>query len=120
MHYSRPMPTTSTTASDWTPERIDRLARAMYPLIFGCTAPAPAPAADNVVELAHCHRPARRLRPVMVAAGGAGMRRDEGACSAMRLFTVRAGLRNSSDKNNKASQQKSSPYNYFIILSIFN
>ena len=45
------MPTTTTTSHDpWPPERLDRLARAMYPLIIGRPAPAPAPA--NVVELA--------------------------------------------------------------------
>ena len=49
------MPTT-TTADAWSPERIDRLARAMYPLIFGRPAPAPAPA--NVVQLAS-RRPSR-------------------------------------------------------------
>jgi hypothetical protein len=49
------MPIT-TTAVAWPPERIDRLARAMYPLIFGRAAPAPAPA--NVVELASL-RPSR-------------------------------------------------------------
>jgi hypothetical protein len=37
------MPTT-TTADAWSPERIDRLARAMYPLIFGRAAPATAAA----------------------------------------------------------------------------
>jgi hypothetical protein len=47
--------TTSTSPSDWPPERLDRLARAMYPLIFGH--PAPAPAADNVITLA-TRRPA--------------------------------------------------------------
>jgi hypothetical protein len=48
------MPTTTTTADAWPPERIDRLARAMYPLIFG--RPAPAPATTNVVMLADYRR----------------------------------------------------------------
>jgi hypothetical protein len=51
LHCSRPMPTTTTTRPDaWPPERTARLARAMYPLIFG--RPAPAPAAGKVVQLA--------------------------------------------------------------------
>jgi hypothetical protein len=41
---------------EWTEARLDRLTRGMYPLIFGC-APAPAPAADNVITLA-TRRPA--------------------------------------------------------------
>jgi hypothetical protein len=39
--------------SEWSYERLDALARAMYPAIFG----RPAPAAENVVELA-TRRPA--------------------------------------------------------------
>ncbi len=42
------MPTTTTRTDAWSPERIDRVARAMYLLIFG--RPASAPAADNVVQ----------------------------------------------------------------------
>jgi hypothetical protein len=42
------MPTT--TADAWPPERIDRLARAMLPVVFPDRA-APAPAPDNVVKL---------------------------------------------------------------------
>jgi hypothetical protein len=49
------MPTT-THPDAWPPERLDRLARAMYPVIFGRPAPAPAPA--NVVQLADYRRPA--------------------------------------------------------------
>jgi hypothetical protein len=37
------MPTT-TTHDAWPPERLDRLARGLYPLIFGRPAPAAAPA----------------------------------------------------------------------------
>jgi hypothetical protein len=48
------MPTTTTTtssSSDWTPERLDRLCRALLPLVFpGRPTPAPGPA--NVVSLA--------------------------------------------------------------------
>jgi hypothetical protein len=44
------MPTTTRRPDAWPPERLDRLARAMYPLIFGH--PAPAPAAGKVVQLA--------------------------------------------------------------------
>ncbi len=37
------MPVRITTAEIWTPKRIDRLARGMYPVIFGRPAPtAPA------------------------------------------------------------------------------
>ena len=50
------MPTTTTSASDWMPERLDRLSRGMFPIVFGRPAPAPAPA--NVVQLADYRRPA--------------------------------------------------------------
>ncbi len=57
--HHRAMPiTTTTSSSDWTPERIDRLARALLPVVFpDRAAPAPAPAA-NVVQLADYRRPA--------------------------------------------------------------
>jgi hypothetical protein len=51
------MTPTHTTPPTWLPERIDRLARAMYPLIFGRAAPAPAP--TNVAMLADYRRLAR-------------------------------------------------------------
>jgi hypothetical protein len=36
------MPTTTTTRADaWPPERLDRLTRGMFPLVFGRPAPAP-------------------------------------------------------------------------------
>jgi hypothetical protein len=50
------MPTT-THPDAWPPERIERLARAMLPVVFPDRA-APAPAPDNVVELAHYRRSA--------------------------------------------------------------
>jgi hypothetical protein len=51
------MPTT-THPDAWPPERIDRLARAMLPVVFpDRAAPAPAPAAAaNVVQLADYRR----------------------------------------------------------------
>jgi hypothetical protein len=49
------MPTATNRPNDWPPERTARLARAMYPLIFG--RPAPAPTTTNVVQLAHYRRP---------------------------------------------------------------
>jgi len=54
------MPTTSNTRHDaWTPERLDRLARALLPVVFpDRCAPAPATAA-NVVLLADYRYPAR-------------------------------------------------------------
>jgi hypothetical protein len=36
------MPTIPTSFSDWTPERLDRLASDMFPIVFGRPAPAPA------------------------------------------------------------------------------
>jgi hypothetical protein len=36
------MPTIPTSSSDWTDERLDRLARGMFPIVFGRPAPAPA------------------------------------------------------------------------------
>ncbi len=55
--HQSPMPTTTaTTASDWPPERIERLARALLPLVFAeRAAPAPATAA-NAVQLADYRR----------------------------------------------------------------
>jgi hypothetical protein len=54
-HPSPAMPTTPTSSSDWTNERLDRLARALLPVVFPDRAPAPA--ADNVIALAS-RRPA--------------------------------------------------------------
>jgi hypothetical protein len=54
------MPTIPTSPSDWTDERLDRLARGMFPLVFGRPAPAPAPI--PVVHLAS-RRPSRPSRP---------------------------------------------------------
>jgi hypothetical protein len=50
------MPTT-TTADAWPPERLDRLARGMFPIVFGRAAPDPAP--TNVAMLADYRRLAR-------------------------------------------------------------
>jgi len=44
------MPTTI-TADAWPEERLDRLARGMFAVLYG--RPAPAPAAVNVVQLAN-------------------------------------------------------------------
>jgi hypothetical protein len=53
------MPTiTTTTRDDWPPERLDRLARGMFAVLYGRPAPAPAPAPANVVILADYRRPA--------------------------------------------------------------
>jgi hypothetical protein len=35
------MPTTTTTDDAWPPERLDRLARGMFPVVFGRPAPTP-------------------------------------------------------------------------------
>jgi hypothetical protein len=43
-------PTSTPDRSEWSDERLDALARAMYPAIFGHPAPAPTPC--NVVRLA--------------------------------------------------------------------
>ena len=50
--HHRAMPTTTTDHDAWPEERLDRLTRGMFPLVFGRPAPAPAPAPANVVELA--------------------------------------------------------------------
>jgi hypothetical protein len=50
------MPTTTRRPDAWPPERLDRLARAMYPAIFSRPAPAPAPAPANVAQLADYRR----------------------------------------------------------------
>jgi hypothetical protein len=58
LHCITAMPTT-TRPGDWSPERTARLARAMFPIVFGRPAPAPASArAANVVRLADYRRPA--------------------------------------------------------------
>jgi hypothetical protein len=35
------MPTTTTTTDDWPPERLDRLTRGMFEVVFGRPAPTP-------------------------------------------------------------------------------
>jgi hypothetical protein len=49
--HHRAMPTTTTRPDAWPPERLDRLTRGMFEVVFGRPAPAPAPAAGNVVML---------------------------------------------------------------------
>jgi hypothetical protein len=50
-HRITAMPTTTTSHDAWPPERLDRLARGMFAVLYG--RPAPAPAAVNVVQLAN-------------------------------------------------------------------
>jgi hypothetical protein len=51
------MPTTTTRADAWPPERLDALARGLMPLVFGRPAPTPGP--SNVEALAQWRTPSR-------------------------------------------------------------